>query len=159
MDTFWEEKKILTAPSMSLISNNELIYINEKISLYRSKKLFDAPIAEKIGVLTGFNTVDTNNNCGGYCNVNTKEIAIVDKEEAIILHECVHAFQYDLGLFDKLSMVFSDQFKLEQHCNSLAKFMYIELHRKDSDIFKSYFNKEDLDWLKNWYDGYFEIDI
>jgi hypothetical protein len=156
---YWEEKPLLTITSLSLVSNKEIIYVKEKINLYKSSNLYKAPISDKIGILTGFETITTEENCGGFCDVSKKQIAIVEKDEGTILHECMHAFQFDMGLFDKLQPIFSDQLKLEQHCNTLARIMHFELHKTDSIVFNSYFNEEDKIWLKKWYNGFFEEDI
>lgn len=156
---FWEEKPLLTSTSLELVSLKEIFYIKDKINLYRDSNLFNASKYEKIGILTGFEAVSTDKDCGGYCNVKKKEIAIIDDDEGTILHECVHAFQNDMGLFDKLQPVFSDQLKLEQHCNTLSRLMHLELHKKDSIVFNSYFSRKDLVWLKNWYNGFFQEDL
>lgn len=155
------DNKILCRPSLVLIDKNCNDLIDEKIKVFHKQKLISAPIDEKIGVMTGYNTISTDENCGGFCSPWTKQIAVVEESDRVVLHEICHALQADMGYFDNFSdMLVSDVLKLEQQCETMARSMFEKIYKTSGDqIFTAYFKKEDILFLKEWWSGYADDDL
>lgn len=155
-----ENNPIISRPSLVLIPNKVISYLDDKVNQYKKLKLNSTNYIEKIGVLTGFETVETNIECGGYCDIRNKEIALVEFSDRVFFHEISHAFQMDLGFFDNKEILISHSLKLEQQCESMAKYLYEKIYNLSGDkIFNSYFCKGHIIWLSNWYGDFRENDI
>lgn len=151
-----QDNKIIYSPSLLVIPPRLITYLDNKAELFIKKKLSSANHKEQIGLLTGYNTISTNANCGGYCDLWKKEIAINDNSNCIhtILHECSHAFQADFGIWEKLNPLISDYFKAEQQCESMAAYIYEKIYKKPSiGLFNAYMDNDSLLFLQNWYKG------
>jgi hypothetical protein len=148
----FQDIPIINQPSLLLVPAYVQKYIDEKSKLIINKG--SANTAEKIGILTGYDTIITPKNCGGYCDRWNREIAINFNELPVILHEVCHVLQSDLGIWDKTQPLLSDFFKFEQQCESMAMAMYKNITGEWSpDLFNSYFDRHSLDFLRDWYEG------
>lgn len=151
-----QDNKIIYQPSLIVIPNKAIDYLNSKAELFIKSKLTTANHKEQIGALTGYNTITTDKDCGGYCDLWNNEIAINENSNNIhtILHECSHAFQADLGIWEKLTPLISEYFKAEQQCESMAAYLYERIYNKSSiGIFNSYMDNDSLLFLQDWYKG------
>jgi hypothetical protein len=156
-----KDNPILNAPSLILLDTNIQKYLDAKAQLWVKSGLSKANTAEQIGVMSGYDLIETTKNCGGYCAMGNKEIAIVEFKIEVVLHELCHAFQSDMNYWHKLEYTLSDLFKGEQQCESMAKYLYQKIyHKTGDDLFTAYFDKKSLDFLRNWYkDSIVQIDI
>jgi hypothetical protein len=148
------DNPIVGSPSLQLLTPRITSYLDDKAKIWVKSGLSSASIPEQIGLMSGYKTITTDLNCGGYCDLWNKQIAIVEPKIQVVLHELSHTFQVDLGEYEKLSNLFSDQLKLEQQCETMAKYMYQRITSKPGDeLFTAYFDKDSLDFLRNWYKG------
>ncbi len=131
-------------------------YMNNKIQLFHDKKLKDAPYEDIIGYLCGYETVETDLDCGGWCDWNTKKIAYVCGGIETILHEVSHAFQADLDIrtLSNNENVLSDSLLMEQQCETMAYYLYNSIYKDDAkpkERFDAYFSIDDVNYLIEWY--------
>ena len=136
--------------------------VSNYIKIFQSKKLHDADLYEIIGNTIDYDLIETND-YSGLCFFNEKIIALnTDKETVIptLIHESVHAIQANVGIFDFTDNILSDMVKVEQQCESISYLIYNKLFNINRpDLFNTYFSKEDIQWLGNYYEGYVQIDI
>lgn len=153
----FQDIKILDKSSDILIPDFVKKYLDDKIIIYN--KIKSADLNEKIGILTGYELIKSFDSCGGFCDTYNKEIAIIEVSEPVLLHEICHAFQSDMGIYNKSNLI-SQEIKFEQQCESMARYMHQKINKNPGlNLFTSYFKKQDIDFLKNWYHGYLEVDI
>lgn len=156
------EYKLYSSVSNELLIPKLVLLVDEKISIFKSNNLYDANYSEIIGILTGYNLIDTNLNCGGFCNYIKKEIAIVDQCLKTLFHEVGHTIQAEIEMFEKESGLLSEQVYIEQQCETIAFYMYNLIFTKNqiqSSEFDSYFTREDVRWLADWYGNSIENDF
>ena len=125
-----ENNPIILKPSLILIPNKMATYLDDKVKSYKKLNLNSANYQERIGVLTGFETIKTDVDCGGYCDIWNKKIALADFSDKVFLHEISHAFQMDLGYFDNKETLISQSIKSEQQCESMARYLYEKINNK-----------------------------
>lgn len=132
--------------------------VEHKINEFKRHNLFTATPIEKIGILTGYDTIITDEDCGGYCD--SKNMVIALKEQTsykTIFHEIAHAIQNEVGVFIKMdNALLSHHLKYEWEAESVAfKFCNSLLRSKQNHRdFKAYFSIQDIQFLKNWYKNY-----
>lgn len=152
-----KETPILKAPHIMLLNDGIIYYLDKKLIQFRKEKLFTASTPEIIVTLTGYETIRTEENCGGFADIWNKRIAIVDNTAGVILHEMSHAFQADMGIFDKSedynNLVISKFFKAEQQCETMARYMFKKLYGYNNTDYLPYFSQKSLDFLIDWYKG------
>lgn len=117
-----------------------------------------------VGVATGYDLIITDENCGGYCDRDNKEIAINESSvdsKSIIIHECCHVLQYNVGLIDNCDRVLlSDNIKFEQQCETMAYLINLKLFNSDRpQDYTSYFSKNDAEFLIDWYGECIQNDL
>lgn len=151
-----------------MILNQKLIaYCDEKIQLFRNQKMWDAPKTEIVGVLTGYDLIATNKDCGGYHNVHTKEIALGPYDDpefqlSVLFHEMGHAFNYQLEKYEKDQWLLSWKLKDEIETDFISKYMLDNLYPKlvpDSKIITYQWSKSDAMFLKEWYGDWIQNDL
>jgi hypothetical protein len=152
--------------------------IDEKIKLFEKKGLKNAGMAEIVGVLMDYNLTTPKWQCGGYCDAINKEIAIIQEkkeiiitrknikltraqyEKSIVFHELGHAFQYELEMFEKERRILSERVHVEWQAESIAYKLYNRLYgHAPHQLFGTYFSRDDLIWLNEWYGNRIENDL
>jgi len=156
-----KDNPIVHKASLQLLTPRIITYLDDKANLWIKNNLNSANVHERIGIMSGYNTISTNLKCGGYCDMWNKEIAIKEDYIQVVLHELSHSFQADLGITETLRNLLSDHLKEEQQCETMAKYLYQKIHHKTGDrIFTAYMDNHSLDFLRDWYKGSFiELDI
>lgn len=139
----------------SLISNEIKRLLNSKIELFHDKLKIDAPFIDIVGYLTDYKLITTTWNCGGYCSNSEKIIAYKSGGLRTIYHEVSHAFQAELGLFDKLTNILSEDIFIEQQCETMAYYLYNSIHKPlPAKYFNAYFDIDSVKFLADWYGDY-----
>lgn len=155
--------KLFDKPSIQLITSDVKKLLDEKINLFKDKNLYSSSYDEMVGVMIDHKLIETDLNCSGYYDDQSKEIAYVDGGLPTLFHEISHGIQYECGIFEKDLRLASSYINMEQQCESMNKYMYEKLfpHIKlNSSNFTAYFKKNDIDWLLNeWCVGLLENDI
>lgn len=140
--------------------------IQNKVNIGHQNKLCtDTPIADIIGILSGYECISDANGAGGYCDFNNKTIAISSKQRwllSTVCHEICHSIQAEHGMFNDFGALLSDQVKIEHQCETMAYYLYNGLF-PEAPIpwykFTAYFDKNSIIWLADWYKGYVENDF
>lgn len=140
--------------------------IHNKVSIARRHKLnINAPIAEIVGVLSGYECITETKGADGYCDLDNSIIAINTKQSgllSVVCHEISHSIQAELGIFNDFGKLLSQQVKIEHQCETMAYYLYNGLF-PEAPIpwhkFMAYFNKDSILWLADWYKGYVENDL
>ncbi|MBS3145182.1 hypothetical protein J4414_00050 [Candidatus Woesearchaeota archaeon] len=117
-----------------------------------SEELLDRDI---VGYLSGYNLVNTQVNCSGFCDPARREIAIGRNNFGLrtIYHEIAHSIQHDLGLY-QLNSFFSILF-MEQQAETMAYYLYNAVHENNPlshRFFDSYFKKDDIEFLGSYHE-------
>jgi len=148
------------------ITGEVLNCIHNKVHIGRQYKLnINTPIFDIIGILSGYECITEAKGAGGYCDFNNRVIAIDNKQSGglhTVCHEISHSIQAELGIFNDDGSVLSWQVKMEHQCETMAYYLYNGLFPeapKPWGQFTSYFNKESILWLADWYKGYVENDL
>jgi len=142
---------------------NEMKNLINKINS-STKNKHEITSEDFVGVATGYNLILTDENCGGYCDRDNMEIATNENNidsKNIIIHECCHVLQYNVGLIDNCDRVLlSDNLKFEQQCETMAYLINLKLFNSDRpQDYTSYFSKEDAEYLMYWYGGWIQNDL
>lgn len=153
------EFKLYAAPSMKLVTISLLQLANEAIDRFIKLNLYDADISDIIGELSGYEFITTEKECGGFCNGWEKQIAIVNYDMPTLLHELSHTFQFKDDVYSNEPVILSWYAHTEQQCESIAKYMFTTLYPNAHHNFDSYFKKDDILFLKDWYGDYAQDDI
>lgn len=161
--------KLYDGVSYKLITPEIKRLVDVKVTLFEQKLTTDAPLADIVGVLTGYELAVTDKYCGGYCDYLNQTIAYntelarghADIKKSLF-HEMGHAIQAELGIFDKLPWLLSANLKMEQQCESIAFYLYNKTHKSEplaATQFNSYFKADDVDFLRKWYTHWLEDDL
>ena len=115
----------------------------------------DADYHDIVGYLSGYNLVNTQVNCSGFCDPARREIAIGRNNFGLrtIYHEIAHSIQHDLGLY-QLNSFFSILF-MEQQAETMAYYLYNAVHENNPlshRFFDSYFKKDDIEFLGSYHE-------
>jgi len=135
---------------------------DDKIKLFHRLKLHDAEPEEIIGSLIGYDTIETDVNCGGYCDYLKSEIALNDRSLKTIFHEIAHGLQAEIGILEVGDYsVISRNLKDEWQAETIAYLLMKNTVSKNVDhrMFKSYFDEEHINFLTEWYEGFAEDDF
>jgi len=139
-------------------------FIDSYVSKFHNNNLVSADLPSLVGDLCGYELIDTNLNCGGYCDGNNRLIALNGRNTpyATLFHEMGHAMQFELEMFEKSSGLISDELKIEWQAETIA----YELHRRcfgdaytDKWKFNAYFTKRDWLFLIDWYGSWRQNDM
>lgn len=146
--------------SQKLLPNNLKRLVDEKIRLFKVKKLDSAALDEQVGVITGYKFIYTNDDCGGYCNRASKIIAYNPKWKekfwmrSTMLHEIGHAIQAEAEVFEKGDYnLISTVLKMEWQVEGIAYRMYNSIYQSEKMPhykFNAYLTEQDIDWYKKW---------
>ncbi|WP_128545082.1 hypothetical protein [Larkinella soli] len=153
---------LLDAPSFRLIDKGVLKAANAKIKTFRKRLKADAPFAEIVGVLSGYDFESTERNVSGYCDTYNRVIAYREGGLPTLYHELAHAIQAEEGKFVAANVELSWWARMEQEAESMAFYLYNLIHRDAPlgvDHFGAYFNTEHLDFLREYMDGYVQDDL
>lgn len=150
--------RYITAGIVKSIHNKVNIACNHKLNV-------NAPIAEIVGALSGYECIYEAKGAGGYCDYENKVIAIDIKQNRLlpnVCHEISHSIQAELGMFNDFGTLLSEQVKIEHQCETMAYYLYNGLFPEAPIAwhqFTAYFNKDSILWLADWYKGYVENDL
>lgn len=157
--------KLFDEPTPELLTPAIKREIVNYIDIFKTKKLNVNHHADLIGNLSGYNFIKLPNdaNCGGYCNSTGKIIALRQDQGqpiATIFHELGHAMQANIGLFIT-DQPLSYWVKIEHQAETIAYNLYSALVDKNIDHrkFNIYFNVDDIKWLNEYYNGFYENDL
>ena len=151
--------QLITRPLRDLVA--------EKARIFRARRMNDAPLAEVAGYLTGFELIETEKDCAGFCDVWGRRIALNPEKDPAglfktLTHEMGHALQAELGVFEKGEGLLSEDVRDEHQAETISYYLYNALRPAEPlgpERFRSYFSAEDIDWLAAWYEGWRENDI
>lgn len=135
--------------------------VRDTVSVVTLRKLTKAPICDVVGYTTGYETIQTQKNCGGYCDSKNMIIAFNGKPNMhTVFHEIAHALQAKDERFCKADRLLSVELNIEWQAETIAYMLYSRLLNRDvsHELFNSYFNKEHVLFLKNWYKGWVDYD-
>ena len=156
--------------------------ITDRSRLFKMLKMKDAPFAEVIGYMSGFELVKNDLDCGGYCDREERVIAINEVKEwhplqirktstglpinrsmwlkSTLMHEIAHALQAEVEIFEKQARLLSWKVNMEWQAESIAYKLcnacFGPIHHK---YFGAYFNTKDILFLKQWHGNYIENDL
>lgn len=143
-------------PSIDLINNHLKKELDKTANVFKNK-LMDASFSDVVGELTGFDLIKTDLKCGGYCDIENKEIAHVSGGINTILHEISHVIQHKHELLEHKKKL-SENLVIEQQAETMAKYLYMKIYDK-TDVFDAYFTKDSILFLSDWYKDNCEQDI
>lgn len=152
---------------MSFMNPKLKLYCDEKIKLFRANKMWDAPKAEIIGVLTDYKLVTTELNCGGWHNKRTKEIALSPYNDpkfelSVLFHEMGHAFNTELEKYEKEQWLLSWKLRDEIETDFISKYMLDNLYPNtvpDDQVITYQWDEDNAQFLKDWYGDWVEDDL
>lgn len=151
---------IYTGVNKKLFTKELEKIVNEKARIFKKKLSHAASIHDIVGELTGYEVISTEKDCGGYCDIYNKEIAI--NEPFAMFHEISHYIQAELCILEPSEKVMSKNILMEQQAETIAYYLYNATHPGKplgADKFNAYTTREDFDFLRKWYDGYYEDDL
>lgn len=148
-------KQIYTGVSFNLLSSDLIKKLNDKIFLFRNKLSINANYADIIGILVDYKLINTKINCGGYCSIDSKEIAYTSGGLKLLFHEIGHAIQAELGI-NKTKLILSELILEEQQAETISYYLYNSLLQNylPPKKFNSYFCLDHINFLDNWYKNY-----
>lgn len=143
------------------------VLVKDSINKFNKSKLQTASFEEQVGVISDYKFIYTNDNCGGYCNYQDKIIALNtdssgNQKRKVILHEIGHSLQAKAEIFEKIDRdLLSHRLNIEHQVETIAYVFYNSVYpdKRSHTFFNSYFKKEDVIWLVDWYGNYVENDI
>jgi hypothetical protein len=146
-------------PTIQAIRPDVLRMCDEMIAKARRQLKPDAPYAEIVGVLSGYNLISTDKDCSGYCNTYDKEIAYSDGGVLVLYHELTHVVQSDLGYYENQKSL-ANGIRLEHEAESAAEYMLSRLHPGMKNIYlPSYYDIGGVEFYKDWFNGWLEDDL
>ena len=134
-----------------------------KIIIKELKKSIHKPISDMVYNISRYNLIETKRNCGGYFDMYNQEIAINTNDEylyGVIFHEIGHFIHLENGYDFYGDTVLSYQIKMEQEVEAFSCRAYKEifgLYKPEKEW--AYYDKQSVDFLAEWYEGYYENDI
>ncbi len=165
---FIGDKSFYTGINDKLITTELKKLINNKAIIFQNKLKYDAPFEEIVGYLSGCELYDIEEECMGaysyaansiYYNYDYHNDNDIDNKTAlsIIFHELGHAIQAEVGIYEKVGLLLTDRFKLEQQCETIAYYLANACHKEgcyEKKLFNdSYFTRKNLEVLSTWYEG------
>lgn len=134
-------------------------YCDEKINVFRGAKMWDAPKSEIVGVLTGYELIKTQKDCGGYCDYQNGIIAINNKwwetfTIGTMFHEIAHSFKADLEAYRDENRLLSAMLLDEIETDVVSKYMLDRLYPgaiPDDDVLNYKWSEKDAKFLLDWY--------
>lgn len=152
----------------SLLTPNINRVIKEVESKIKKSRIYGSEnMPEVVGVLTGWETVSNNLECGGFAQPGLQLIGFTPSDNlvwdrSVICHEIGHAIQAEAGLLIKKEKVISQKLFEEHQANHIGKILHGLLYpglEVNPAYFQTYTSDYDKKWLFNWYGGYYEDDI
>lgn len=152
---------LYNSTNIALLTPDIIKVLDEKITLYKSKNLYDAGVADTIGELCGIEGKKLKDTQGGaaglfYCESKRIEIKAGYATDDIMFHEVSHYFQSQYLDWKIYSNHISDHILYEQQAETMAKYMFEKLHPKSDTkgLFTAYFNKESVQWLYDYHNEF-----
>jgi Zn-dependent peptidase ImmA (M78 family) len=159
-------QKLYDGVSFKLITPELKLLMDAKVLLFERKLSLDAPLTEIVGVMTGYELIETTGYHSGYCDYEGQKIALHKTNNRglinTIFHEMGHALQAEVGIFDKMSKLLSAELHMEQQCESIAFYLQHKCLKRnaiEAKEFDSYFNDWDIEYLREYYKGWVDDDL
>lgn len=127
------------------------------------KKIIHKPYHEIIYSISKYETITTKRNCGGYFDRYRNQIALNANQKDLystVFHELGHFIHSENGYDFEGDNTISHSIIMEQEVESFA----LKIYKDIFGIYKpkeewSYYNKQDAEFLANWYGDYKVNDI
>jgi len=131
--------------------------------------LVDTDISYMLNKLFNYKVINTNMNCGGYCDYSNQIIAINKSNNKkllnlkhVIAHEVGHLIQAEVEYFEKEELLLSNRYYIELQAETIGSIIFDILFpndEKDEKKFDGYFKKKSLIFLRDWYGDFVQNDL